>query len=106
MLQLCDVVSLYVCLNDPGVRKEQEYPRYADGFEDSEMFNPIGEGRLVAEWVNDKEIKISPNPFDQSFVATLKQKQVPKKLVQEAGIAEAYNQTAWVEQEVIFRGGS
>ncbi|WP_144937865.1 hypothetical protein [Paenibacillus sp. 32O-W] len=58
----------------------------------------------IAEWVNDKEIKISPNPFEESFLAFIKQKRVSKKLMQEMDIAEAFSQTEWVDQEVIFRG--
>ncbi|SHE15331.1 Uncharacterised protein [Chlamydia abortus] len=103
-MQLCDVISLYVCLNEPGVHKDQESPRYAHGFKDSELFNLEGDVRLIAEWVNAKEIKISSNPFEESFLAFLKQKRVSKKLMQEMGISEAFSQTEWVDQEVIFRG--
>lgn len=31
LLQLCDRISLYVCLNNPGVSKEQEHPPFKIG---------------------------------------------------------------------------
>ncbi|MCR8630637.1 DUF3891 family protein [Paenibacillus radicis (ex Xue et al. 2023)] len=106
LLQLCDVISLYVCLNCPGVSKEQEHPRYRTGFEDSELFNNQSNGRLVAEWMNNKEIKITPNPFDKGFSTNLLQKNLSKKLIKEHGIEKAYKNSEWVNQEIIFVGRS
>ncbi|WP_168122358.1 DUF3891 family protein [Paenibacillus sp. HB172176] len=33
LLQLCDEISLYVCMNEPGAGKDEEHPWYRDGFE-------------------------------------------------------------------------
>ncbi|WP_195575565.1 DUF3891 family protein [Paenibacillus sp. 1001270B_150601_E10] len=106
LLQLCDAISLYVCLYSPGVDKEQENPWYKNGFKDSEPFNDVDDRRLVAEWISSNEIKITPNPFDHSFHTLLKQKRVSKALINEVGIGDAYKQSEWFNQEVVFVGRS
>jgi hypothetical protein len=106
LLQLCDVISLYVCLNSPGVSKEQEHPRYRSGFEDSELFNREGDNRLVAEWMDNKKIKVTPNPFDWSFSANVRLKKLLKRQIDEEGIGRAYKNSEWINQEVIFAGRS
>jgi hypothetical protein len=102
LLQLCDVISLYVSLNRHEASKEQENLRYKDGFEYSELFNIEGGNNLVAEWLNDKEIKITPNPFEKSFTTSLRQKRISKILINEIGIASAYKKSEWINQEIIF----
>lgn len=106
LLQLCDVISLYVCLNSPGASKEQEHPRYRTGFEDSELFNNESNDRLVAEWMNNKEIQITPNPFDFSFSTNLRLKKLSKKQIEEKGLEKAYKNSEWINQEIIFIGRS
>lgn len=106
LLQICDRISLYVCLNIPGVSKQQEDPRFKEGFEDSELFNMESESPLVAKWLNAKEIQITPNPFNSSFRTNLRQKRIAKQLVKEIGIAQAYKDAEWFTQEVIFIGRS
>jgi hypothetical protein len=104
LLQLCDVISLYVCLNCPGVSKEQENPGYRAGFEDSELFNIESDSRLVAEWLNNEKIMITPNPFDKSFSTILRQKKLSKQLIEETGIGNAYKNSEWSNQEITFCG--
>lgn len=100
LLKLCDRISLYVCLNEPGVTKEREDPRYKEGFGiEMEKRN------VTAEWISDHEIAIQPDLFDQDAGATLKSKRVAKSLIRQVGLAEAYRQTDWLEREVTFRSG-
>jgi hypothetical protein len=58
LLRLCDGLSLYVCLNEPG---DGEYPPpYPGGFELSgERFEPVWEDRRV--------LRLEPNPFSGAF---------------------------------------
>lgn len=97
LLQLCDEMSLYVCMNHPGAPKEDEHPWYKNGFG-----TVLDRGKINAQWKNEKEILVSPFLFKQDFAAILKCKHVSKILVQEIGINDAYHQTEWTNQEVRF----
>ncbi|AEI42741.1 DUF3891 family protein [Paenibacillus mucilaginosus] len=104
LLKLCDRISLYVTLNEPGAGKEQEYPPYRTGFGQSESFHPDGSGILAARWISKSEIEMAPNPFEHTFRTSVRQKRVPKALAGEIGLAEAYRRTEETEQEVVFHG--
>jgi Protein of unknown function (DUF3891) len=58
LLRLCDGLSLFVCLNEPG---EGDYPPpYPGGFEfDGESYRPI--------WEDRGTLRLDPNPFSGSF---------------------------------------
>ncbi|MFW5434991.1 DUF3891 family protein [Paenibacillus apiarius] len=102
LLQFCDDLSLFVCLNEPGASKEDEFPWYQEGFERTEPFNPDTGKPLVAKWVNEKEIRVAPFPFTVPFTTVLKYKRVAKENIQAQGIEKAYQAAPWLEQEVTF----
>ncbi|WP_245948252.1 DUF3891 family protein [Paenibacillus sambharensis] len=102
MLQLCDDLSLYVCLNEAGADKKHEHPWYRSGFAGSEPFSPDGKGQLSAVWLNQEDIAVTPFPFTANFTASLRYKFVTKELICETGIHEAYTQTEWSWQTVRF----
>ena len=57
LLRLCDGLSLYVCLNEPG---DGEYPPpYPEGFELGERFEPV--------WDDRHTLRLEPNPFSEPF---------------------------------------
>lgn len=97
LLQLCDNISLYVCMNREGIAKEEEHPWFKDGF------NSLIDGqKFVAEWVSDHEIRITPQLFTQEWSAVLRNKHVPKQRVREVGIHKAYQESDWTELKVTF----
>ena len=58
LLRLCDGLSLFVCLNEPG--DDDEPPPYPGGFELSgERFEPV--------WEDPGTLRLDPNPFSGSF---------------------------------------
>ncbi|MCQ6561238.1 DUF3891 family protein [Paenibacillus mendelii] len=99
LLQLCDEISLYVCLNEPGATKEDEHPWYREGFE-----TLIDDQRLAARWVSGGQIQINPFPFKQAFSAAIHSKHVSKEAIQRLGIDTAYKETPLMEQTVTFVG--
>jgi hypothetical protein len=57
-LRLCDGLSLFVCLNEPG--GSEQPPPYPGGFElDGERFEPV--------WEDANTLRFEPNPFAESF---------------------------------------
>jgi hypothetical protein len=57
LLQLCDDLSLFVCLNEPG---RNDYPHYKDGFRFmGARFEPV--------WEDGRTLRLEPNPFSEDF---------------------------------------
>ncbi len=57
-LRLCDGLSLFVCLNDPG--EDESPPPYPEGFEfDGRRFEPLWEERSI--------FRLEPDPFTEPF---------------------------------------
>ncbi len=57
LLQLCDDLSLFVCLNEPG---RDDYPWYRDGFGFmGARFGPV--------WEDERTLRLDPNPFSKGF---------------------------------------
>jgi hypothetical protein len=101
LLQLCDDLSLYVCLNEPGADKDNEYPEYRNGFSNSEKFS-VDNNILTASWKSQNEIVITSFPFDHEFSTKLRLKRMSKNHITLFGIEEAYKKTKWIDQEIIY----
>jgi hypothetical protein len=57
LLRLCDNLSLFVCLNEPG---RKDHPWYRNGFRfEGAKFEPI--------WEDSSTLRLDPNPFSHSF---------------------------------------
>jgi Protein of unknown function (DUF3891) len=100
LLQLSDNLSLYFCLNEPGVEKENEHPWFKDGFNNTESFHP-GNHPLQALWVNEHEVTVDAYPFETDFHVTMPYKKVAKTAIRKMGIAEAYKESK-LEEHTIF----
>jgi len=58
LLRLCDSLSLFVCLNEPG--EDEDPPPYPGGFElFGERYRPI--------WEDRRTLRLDPNPFSEPF---------------------------------------
>jgi hypothetical protein len=89
LLKFCDELSLYVCMNKPGVKKKDEIDLFKDGFEGTEMFNSKEEKPIQAEWVDEETIRITPFPFKTEFHTYVKYKTINKHSIEERGIVKA-----------------
>lgn len=77
-LQTWDNLSLYLCLNRPGVAKENEHPWFKEGIQ---AFNKNGESvTLHLRWLNERTVTLNPFPFSESWSTTLPYAQVRKTL--------------------------
>lgn len=57
LLQLCDDLSLFVCLNEPG---RNDHPWYENGFRfEGTKFEPV--------WKDHRTLRLTPNPFSEPF---------------------------------------
>ncbi|TMW73354.1 DUF3891 family protein [Alteribacter natronophilus] len=88
LLQLCDNLSLYICMNRWGTAKEDEIPWFKDGF--PQQLERLGDEKVTAEFLSPREVSVSPWPFCRnSFNIYIPYKYVEGKDVKDAGSWEA-----------------
>lgn len=91
ILQFCDDLSLYICLNKPGVSKAEEVRMFKYGFCNSEFFGRQGATKIVASYQNERNIlTFNYSPFEGPFDIKLFVKRVSKKLIKDIGVANAF----------------
>ncbi|GGK12976.1 serine hydroxymethyltransferase [Caldalkalibacillus thermarum] len=100
LLQFCDNLSLYVCLNRPGVSKEEEISWYRQGF--PQRFSHLDHQTIMARWLDTETIQLNPFPLQEGCTYGVKLKKVPKQAIKEKGLAEAYRQAGWELRHVRF----
>ncbi|MDQ1235502.1 hypothetical protein QE450_003000 [Paenibacillus sp. SORGH_AS306] len=93
VLELCDDLSLYVCLNDPGVSKENEQDWWKEGFEVGKKFAFTNDQAIMPKWVDEHRVSLSPFPFEAPFTLELVYRKVNKKDIQQSGLAQAFADT-------------
>jgi Protein of unknown function (DUF3891) len=102
LLQLSDNLSLYFCLNKPGIAKQNEHPWFKHGFKNTESFHP-GNHPLLAVWVNEQEVTFNTYPFETDFHVSLPYKEVDKRAIRKMGIAAAYEESKLEEHTIFIR---
>ncbi|MCR6110953.1 DUF3891 family protein [Bacillus sp. A301a_S52] len=61
LLQLCDNLSLYLCMNPWGAGKEEEVSWFKAGF--PQKLRPLNGEKFQAFWQSETEVKLTPFPF-------------------------------------------
>lgn len=102
LLQLCDNLSLYMCLNTPGTTKKDEHPFFKDGISFTPLLNPFDKEHLTLDWLNQQTISMDIFPFVNPLSLTLKQKVVCKNDISKYGLIEAYQATSYVNVPVLL----
>lgn len=102
LLQLCDNLSLYACLNEPGSLKKDEHPFFRDGIPVSNTLKGFQQDKLSLRWKDNKTIEMSVFPFNKPLAVQIKQKIVGKKRIEEAGLITSYKEASYEEVEVCF----
>lgn len=100
LLQLCDNLSLYICLNEPGAKKEDEFPFFRDGIPLSNALDVFSKRKLHVRWIDDLTIGLDEFPMKQSFTINLNQKTVSKKLIVKQGLIQSYLETPFKTIEI------
>ncbi|MGG3915358.1 DUF3891 family protein [Rossellomorea vietnamensis] len=101
LLQLSDNLSLYFCLNKPGVEKENEHPWFKDGFKNTEGLHS-GNQKLKARWVDEHEVTFDDSPFETDFQVILPYKKVDKTAIRKKGIAEAFEESQLEKHTILI----
>jgi Protein of unknown function (DUF3891) len=107
LLKLWDEISLYICLNRPGVAKKEEHPWYRDGFRETHL----GEGsvqrtpaavRFLARWLDESTVTISPFPFPAPITGRLPYRIVSRQVIVDDEVEEALRRGRTLQQEITW----
>lgn len=100
LLQFCDNLSLYMCLQEPGITKEQEVGWYRNGF--PQKFTFSGGKKIIPRWLNRKTACLAPFPFEEEFAVSVPFKEVSKDEIRQVGLAQAYQKAQWKTRDIAF----
>jgi len=102
LLQLCDNLSLYICLNEPGVTKDAEHPFYRDGISLSKSLHISQKDKLDIQWTDTETVAVSDCPFSTPLTVTVKQKRISKKAIEATGLNDSYQKAAYEDIYIRF----
>ncbi|MFZ0369728.1 MAG: DUF3891 family protein [Halobacillus sp.] len=98
-LQFCDDLSLYICMQESGISKDEEVSWFKNGFRQSFDFAP---GGIMPHWVDEKQVSLRPFPLEYSFEVQIPYRMVSKEDIEKKGLKEAYHQTEINHRVVVF----
>ncbi|MFC7319963.1 DUF3891 family protein [Halobacillus campisalis] len=98
-LQFGDDLSLYICMQEPGVSKDEENSWFKDGFRQQFDIAPDG---VMPHWIDESHVSLDPFPFERSFEVRVPYRIVTKQAVEEKGLAAAYHEADVKERQVTF----
>ncbi|KGX85654.1 DUF3891 family protein [Pontibacillus litoralis] len=99
LLQFCDDLSLYCCMNVPGVSKEEELSWFRGGFR--QVFPSFPNG-MIARWDNEQTVSVDPFPFRAPFRIDFPYKRVSRRLINTNGWERAFELGEYSRRLVSF----
>jgi len=105
LLLFGDSISLYLCLNEPGIAEGQEHPFFRDGISVSEDLIGFKSSNTAIRWKDKENVTMDEFPFKHPFTIQLKQKRVSKQDIAVSGLIESYENTAFEEVEIYLTNG-
>ncbi|SDH06003.1 Protein of unknown function [Alteribacillus persepolensis] len=88
LLQFCDDVSLYACLNEPGATKAEELSWFKHGFQHT--FSFLQHETVQARFTSAQDIQLTPFPLQSPLHVAIEGTIVYKQDIQAEGIKAAY----------------
>ncbi|WP_164670773.1 DUF3891 family protein [Virgibacillus doumboii] len=90
LLQFFDSLALYVCLNEPGISKENEHPFFRGGIPVSPSLTFFNDNKVPIYWKDDKTVIMNEFPFYHPLEIMIKQKRVSKDTISSQGLIGSY----------------
>ncbi|MFK9092616.1 DUF3891 family protein [Bacillus salipaludis] len=101
ILKFCDNLSLYICLNEPGVEKVNEHPFFRNGI--PEAFPFTDDQPIHAHWMDLETVSLSVSPLSKEVSVYLPFKEVKIEEIMSNGLLKAYSETPESTREVKFK---
>lgn len=103
LLKFADNVSLYICLNEPGVKKHEEHKFFRAGIPVAKSLLDTQEGGVEAYWKNQNTICLDPFPFSEAIHVTVPLKNVSQESIADIGLLKSYEATNDYNEEITLQ---
>lgn len=90
LIKFFDDLSLYICLNEPGVQKDSEHPFFKSRISLPQYF---GGGNLHLNWASHNKLELETELFQPDLTVQLKQKVISKEDILKDGLQKTYRNT-------------
>ncbi|MBP2079993.1 DUF3891 family protein [Oceanobacillus polygoni] len=100
IVQFSDNLSLYLCINEPGITKESEHSFFKEGIPMSQALQEFCNAHLQLHWKNENTVVLDDFPFEQPFDVIIKLKVIPKVDLSAKGLVASYEEAAFEEWKV------
>ena len=103
MLQFADNISLYVCLNEPGVSKSDVHYFFKEGIPISLKSEQIKTNKIQADWLDNKTISLKGLPYVPDFSILISYKELNKQAIKRDGLIKSYQATPYNQININFK---
>lgn len=93
LLKFADNLSLFLCLTEPGSRKENMHYFFKNGIKIPEVLRSQLGQRLVPEWLDEHTVLYNPSPLQEAITLSIPQKRVKKESIFKFGLSKSYSET-------------
>ncbi|WP_339230202.1 DUF3891 family protein [Oceanobacillus sp. FSL K6-2867] len=100
LIQFSDNLSLYLCVNEPGIDKEAEHPFFKEGIPMNQALHEFCNSTLQLHWKNGNTVVLDDFPFEEPFDVIVKQKVISKNDLSAKGLIASYEEAALEESKV------
>ncbi|WP_100012375.1 DUF3891 family protein [Lentibacillus sediminis] len=104
MVQLGDNLSLYLCLNEPGAKKEEEHPFFREGIPIPTAVEEFNQEKIQLWWEDDRTVMVEEYPLDRPVTVKLRQRVVSRAAIRDAGLISSYEEAEVEDVLVEIRG--
>ncbi|MGV3502290.1 MAG: DUF3891 family protein [Adhaeribacter sp.] len=106
LLKCCDSLSIYLCINEPGVSKAQEHPWYRQGLPGTNSFPFAGGRNLQVSWRDPFRVQVQPFAFDRAFELQIPYRRVSKARLRETDGGQALQEAVFQHYPVHLEPGA
>lgn len=103
LLQFADNISLYFCLNDPGVSESAVHFFFKEGIPISQKIEQIKTNKIQADWLDNETVNLKGLPYVPNFSISIEQKELNKQAIKRDGLIKAYQATPYKHININFK---
>lgn len=105
LLQLADNLSLYICLNEPGISKQDEHYFFQEKILFPKEVNEIKTEPIEAHWKNNLTVTLEGLPYVEPFSVSIEKKVMKRQLIKENGLLASYESMDYKQKKIHFQIG-
>lgn len=102
ILQFADNISLYFCLNEPGLKNSETHYFFKSGIPISEKISKNTSGSIKVNWLDENTISLNGLPYIKPFSILINQKKLTKQQIKRGGLIKTYQTAPYEKLRINF----